>query len=72
MLYSKDAYESSKFERDIQIQCSDSNSLAAYIQEKLLGLHFQKVYLVYIIRCIWMGSIGRGFLAGACLYKWTI
>ena len=40
MLYSKAAHESYKFEREIQIQKNDLNSLAASIQEKLLGKHF--------------------------------
>ena len=35
MPYSNAAYESNKFEREIQIQFNDLNSLAAYIQEKL-------------------------------------
>ena len=33
-----------KFEQEIQIQCNYSNLLAASLQEKLLGKHFQKVY----------------------------
>ena len=56
MLYSKvAAYESYKFEREIQIQSNDLNSLAASIQEKLLGQHFQREYSVYLIRCQWSG-----------------
>ena len=50
---SKAAYESYKFEREIQIQSNDLNSLAASIQEKLLGQCFQKEYSVYLIRCLW-------------------
>ena len=42
MLYSKAAYESYKFEREIQIQSNDLKSLAASIQEKLLGESFQR------------------------------
>ena len=38
-----------KFEQEIQIQCNDSNSLAASLQLKLLGKHFQKVLSVYLI-----------------------
>ena len=40
MLYSRAAYESYKFDREIQIQRNDLNSLAASVQEKLLGKHF--------------------------------
>ena len=42
MVYSTAAYDSYKFEREIQIQSNDLNSLAASIQEKLLGKHFQR------------------------------
>ena len=42
MLYSTAAYVSYKFEREIQIQSNDLNSLAASIQETLLGEHFQR------------------------------
>ena len=43
MLYSTPAaYDSYKFEREIQIQSNDLNSLAASIQEKLLGEHSQR------------------------------
>ena len=42
MLYSTAAYVSYKFEREIQIQNNDLNSLAASIQEKPLGEHFQR------------------------------
>ena len=42
MLYSKADYESYKFDREIQIQSNDLNSLAASVQEKLLGEHFQR------------------------------
>ena len=52
MLYSKVAYESYKFEREIQIQYNGLNLLAASIQEKLLGELLEKVYLVYLIRCL--------------------
>ena len=41
MLYSTAAYDSYKFEREIQIQSNDLNSLAASIQETLLGERFQ-------------------------------
>ena len=41
MIYSTAAYDSYKFEWEIQIQSNDLNSLAASIQEKLLGEHFQ-------------------------------
>ena len=49
MLYLTAAFEFYKFEREIQIQ----GSLAASLQEKLLGECFQKAYLVYLIRCLW-------------------
>ena len=42
MLYSTAAYVSYKFEWEIQIQSNDLNSLAASIQEKLLGERFQR------------------------------
>ena len=42
MLYSTAAYDSYKFEREIQIQSNDLNSLAASIQETLLGERFQR------------------------------
>ena len=42
MLYSTAAYDSYKFEREIQIQSNDLSSLAASIQEKLLGKRFQR------------------------------
>ena len=42
MLYSTAAYVSYKFEREIQIQSNDLNSLAASIQEMLLGKRFQR------------------------------
>ena len=42
MLYSTAAYDSYKFEREIQIQSNDLNSLAASIQEMLLGERFQR------------------------------
>ena len=56
MLFSKvAAYEAYKFEWEIQIQSNDLNSLAASVQEKLLlGERFQKVYSVYLIRCLWV------------------
>ena len=53
MLYLMAAFEFYKFEREIQIQGNDLNSLAASLQEKLLGECFQKAYLVYLIRCLW-------------------
>ena len=53
MLYLMAAYESSCFELEIEIQRNDSVSLAASKQENLLGEHFQKAYLVYLIRCLW-------------------
>ena len=40
MLYSMAAYDPYKFEREIQIQSNDLNSMAASVQEKLLGEHF--------------------------------
>ena len=42
MLYSTAAFESYKFEREIQIQSNDLNSLATSIQDKLLGERFQR------------------------------
>ena len=42
MLYSAAAYVSYKFEREIQIQSNDLNSLAAPIQETLLGERFER------------------------------
>ena len=42
MLYSTAAYDSYKFEREVQIQSNDLNSLAASIQETLLGERFQR------------------------------
>ena len=42
MLYLAAAYVSYKFEREIQIQSNDLNSLAASIQEMLLGERFQR------------------------------
>ena len=42
MLYSKAVYESDKFEQEIQIKSNDLNSLAASMQEKLFGEHFQR------------------------------
>ena len=41
MFYSTAAYDSCKSEREVQIQSNDLNSLAASIQEKQLGEHFQ-------------------------------
>ena len=43
MLYSTAAYVSYKFEREIQIQSNDLNSLAA----DAVGQAFSKAYLVY-------------------------
>ena len=57
MLYSTAAYESYKFEREIQIHGNDLSSLAASIQEKLLGEHFSKAYSVYLNRCLWLGAV---------------
>ena len=42
MLYSTAAYDSYKFEWEIQIQSNDLNSLAASIQETLLSERFQR------------------------------
>ena len=42
MIYSTAAYDSYKFEWEIQIQSNDLNSLAASIQEMLLGERFQR------------------------------
>ena len=42
MLYSSAGYVSYKFEQEIQIQSNDLNSLAASIQEMLLGERFQR------------------------------
>ena len=60
MLYFMAAYESYTFEREIVIQCNDLNSLAASLQKKLLGKHFQKEYLVYLNR--WFKSERGHFL----------
>ena len=69
MLYSKTAaYESYKFEREIQIQSNDLNSLAAITQEKLLGEHFQKANWVYLIRCLWF-ELWLNPLPTLCLFK---
>ena len=56
MLYSTAAYVSYKFEREIQIQSNDLNSLAASIQEMLLGERFQR-RTWSLIRCQWIGVV---------------
>ena len=45
MLFSKAAFESYKFEREIQIQCNGSNSLAASLQVKLLGFQRKMLFI---------------------------